>query len=111
MALDKKFLEKQKEALLKEQARLEEKAKKLKKYPHYGDDEEDNLQEMADFESNLSIEEQLEFLLKKIKRALEAIESGEYGTCRKCKENIEKGRLEIMPYADLCVTCKSTKKK
>jgi len=40
----------------------------LKKFPEYGGDEEDVLQEISDYESNLSIEEQLAFLLKKIKQ-------------------------------------------
>lgn len=111
MKLTKEFLEKQKEALLTEKARLEKKVAKLKKYPKYGDDEEDNLQEMADYESNLTLDEQLEYLLTKIKKALKAIEDGTYGQCILCKKNIENGRLEIMPYADVCVTCKSKKKK
>lgn len=108
---DQKFYEKQKKALLKEKERVEEKIKKLKKYPHYGENEEDNLQELEDFENNLSIESQLEFLNKKINKALRAIENGSYGKCSACKENIEHGRLKIMPYADLCVTCQSEQNK
>lgn len=103
------FIEKQKEILLKEKARIEEKIKVLKKFPEYGNDEEDRLQEMGDFENNLSIDQQLEAVLKKIEKALKAIENGTYGKCASCKKNIEEGRLEIMPYAELCVTCKSKK--
>lgn len=104
------FLTRQREALLKEKEKIEAKIKDLKKYPNYGEDEEDNIQEMSDYESNLSLDEQLEFLLKKINNALKAIDEGTYGRCKKCKENIENGRLEIMPYADVCVTCKNNKK-
>lgn len=111
MKLSDDFIKKQKAKLLKEQEKIEAKMKKLKKYPDYGQDEEDKLQEIGDFENNLSIEEQLEFLNKKINRALSAIEKGIYGRCSACKGNIEKGRLEIMPYAELCVTCKAKKKK
>lgn len=111
MKLSNEFLEKQKKALLEEKERIETKATKLKKYPKYGDDEEDNLQEMADYESNLSLDDQLEYLLGKINKALKAIEEGTYGQCSLCKKNIENGRLEIMPYADVCVTCKSKKSK
>lgn len=111
MSLDAKFLEKQKKLLMEEKERIEDKIKKLKKYPDYGPDEEDSLQEMTDYESNLSLDEQLEYLLKKINSALSAIEDGSYGQCAKCKSNIERGRLEIMPYAELCVSCKSKKKK
>jgi DnaK suppressor protein len=66
---------------------------------------------MADYESNLTLDEQLEYLLAKIKKALKAIDEGTYGQCLACRKNIENGRLEIMPYADLCVTCKGEKKK
>jgi DnaK suppressor protein len=111
MNLPASFLEKQKEIMLKEKERIEEKIKKLKQYPDYGTDEEDNLQEMTDYESNLSLEDQLEFLLKKINRALKAIEDGTYGQCSKCSANIERGRLEIMPYAELCVSCSENSKK
>lgn len=109
MNLSASFLQKQKKVLLKEKERIEEKIDKLKKYPDYGNDDEDRLQEMEDYENNLSIEGQLELLLKKIKKALKAIEDGTYGQCQKCRQAIEKGRLEIMPYADLCVSC--TEKK
>lgn len=111
MEINKEFIEKQKASLTEEKTRIEEKIKKLKKYPDYGSDEEDNLQEIADYESNLSIDEQLEFLLGKIKRALKSIDDGSYGKCASCKKIIEEGRLEIMPYAELCVTCNSNRKK
>lgn len=107
MSQSKEFVQKQKEKLLKEKKGIDEKIKNLKQYPNYGQDEEDKLQEMGDFENNLSIEEQLGYLSKKIDKALLAIENGTYGQCSSCHENIENGRLEIMPYADLCVSCKS----
>jgi DnaK suppressor protein len=110
MALSADFLKKQKDALLKEKETILEKINKLKKFPEYGGDEEDVLQEISDYESNLSIEEQLDFLLKKINKAIKAIDDGTYGICAKCKNNIESGRLEIMPYADVCVSCKKLKK-
>lgn len=100
------FIEKQKEKLIKEKERIDLKIQNLKKYPDYGQGEEDNIQEMGDFENNLSIEEQLVYLSKKIDKALKAIENGTYGQCSQCKKNIEQGRLSIMSYADLCVTCK-----
>lgn len=111
MKLSSKFLQKQKDSLLNEKVKIEEKIKKLKDYPNYGEDEEDRIQEMGDFENNLSIEEQFEFLLKKINKALKAIDNQTYGKCSSCKENIEPGRLEIMPYADLCVTCQKKLKR
>jgi len=111
MKLSKEFTQKQKAKLLKEKERIDAKIKNLKKFPDYGQGEEDNLQEMGDFENNLSIEEQLMYLSKKIDKALKAIEGGTYGRCSKCRKNIEKGRLQIMSYADLCVSCKKNSGK
>lgn len=45
-------------------------------------------------------------LLTQIEDALERIDSGQYGVCRRCGEPIEAARLEAIPYAELCVACK-----
>lgn len=111
MKLDEKFLKKQKKVLLAEKQKLEKKASELDKYPDYGQSEDDNAREFSDFESNLSIETQLRVLLKKINSALKAIDAGTYGKCKSCKKEIEEGRLESMPYADICVSCKKQRGK
>lgn len=111
MRTEAKFFKDQKKILLAEKEKIEEKVGKLKKYPKYGTGEEDNLQELEDYENNLSIEGQMAFLLKKINKALKAIDNGSYGRCGVCKENIERGRLKIMPYAEVCVTCKKNGQK
>ena len=43
--------------------------------------------------------------IKKIKLALERIESGTYGVCIKCDEKIDVKRLEALPYATTCIKC------
>ncbi|WP_257265498.1 TraR/DksA family transcriptional regulator [Endozoicomonas sp. ONNA2] len=43
--------------------------------------------------------------LGKINRALERISEGDYGFCLSCGKEIPVKRLEVMPYADLCVQC------
>lgn len=111
MNFKENFLEEQKEALLKEREVIENKLKNLETYPDYGADEEDNIQEVEDYETNLSLGEQLNSLLKKIDKALSAIEKGTYGTCKQCGEKVEEGRLKVIPYAELCVTCKSKSSK
>lgn len=109
MELDKKFIEKQKENLLKEQIHLEREIKRLKVYPDDGETVDDNDQEESDFENNQTLETQLETSLKKVKNALKLIEKGTYGKCKKCQNIIESDRLEIIPEADLCVKCSSKK--
>lgn len=50
-------------------------------------------------------------LLSHIERALDRIESGEYGKCRSCHNPISKARLEAVPHATLCIACKSKGEK
>jgi DnaK suppressor protein len=45
--------------------------------------------------------------LDQIESALSKIEKGEYGYCEDCDETIPVGRLKVMPFATLCVKCKS----
>jgi len=45
--------------------------------------------------------------LDQIETALAKIEKGEYGYCEDCEESIPVGRLKVMPFATLCVKCKS----
>lgn len=45
-------------------------------------------------------------LIGKIKEALERIESGTYGICEECEEEISRGRLEARPVTTLCIECK-----
>lgn len=111
MKTDEKFVQKQKKSLEKEKEKLEKKMSELEKYPDYGRGDDDNAREYEDFENNLSLEKQLQVLVKKVNSALKAIEKGIYGQCSICKSEIEKGRLQSMPYADVCVSCQKTKKK
>jgi DnaK suppressor protein len=45
--------------------------------------------------------------LKQIDEAFDRIEDGSYGLCETCRKNIPKERLKAIPYARLCVVCKS----
>jgi len=44
--------------------------------------------------------------LKKIDEALLKIQSGTFGTCECCEEDIEFSRLEVRPTANMCISCK-----
>ena len=46
--------------------------------------------------------------LKLIDNALIRIEQGKYGICMKCGKHIPPARLEAIPYAVLCIECKSS---
>lgn len=46
-------------------------------------------------------------LISKIDHALNKIDSGEYGTCERCGEDISVARLEARPVAQYCIDCKT----
>ena len=58
-------------------------------------------------ERDLALSAQALAAVDEIDRALEKLDLGTYGVCEKCSENIPKERLKALPYAALCVTCKS----
>lgn len=65
----------------------------------------DNLQMASgrDFEVqrlNLEREE-----LSLVKKALDSLDSGTYGECSDCGEEISRKRLEVMPWAVRCLSC------
>lgn len=43
--------------------------------------------------------------LKMVEEALEKIESGDYGICSQCEEDMPEARLEVVPFAKYCVLC------
>ena len=45
--------------------------------------------------------------LIRLENALKRIDAGTYGICVKCKKEINRGRLEAVPEALLCVNCAS----
>ena len=45
--------------------------------------------------------------IKLIDNALTRIEQGKYGLCVKCGKPIAQARLEAIPYALMCINCKS----
>lgn len=60
----------------------------------------------------VAIKDDLGGLSKRITHALLRIKKGTYGKCENCSKEIEAGRLEAMPTANLCVSCsKKTSKK
>ncbi len=46
-------------------------------------------------------------LLKKIDEAISRIDSGSYGICESCGEQISLKRLEARPVTTLCIECKT----
>ena len=49
--------------------------------------------------------------LNLIDAALSRIQSGRYGVCMSCGKKIPRERLEAIPYALLCIRCKSSEER
>ncbi|MDR3020571.1 MAG: TraR/DksA family transcriptional regulator [Treponema sp.] len=49
--------------------------------------------------------------LKSIEAALTRIKQGKYGHCIKCSKRIPQDRLKAIPYALMCIECKSEEER
>lgn len=49
--------------------------------------------------------------LNQVESALIRLENGKYGVCAACSKKIGRDRLEAIPYAVLCIDCKSASEK
>jgi DnaK suppressor protein len=58
-------------------------------------------------ERDLALSAQARAAIEQIDVAIEKIHADGYGQCDKCGSPIPKERLKALPYAALCVTCKS----
>ena len=111
--LSEEQLQKFKEKILQEKARLEKDlagfADKTSegdydaRYVDYGDTDEDNAEEYRQHEINLSLEKKLESALKDVLDALDRIEKGTYGICEGSGQEIQLKRLEAYPAARYCM--------
>jgi DnaK suppressor protein len=61
----------------------------------------------VDRELDLVLSAQARGAVVEIDRALAKIDSGNYGMCEQCGQPIPQARLKALPYASLCVGCKS----
>lgn len=114
------FLKKVKDNLLAEKMRLEKELGKFTKknphvagdydsnFPSYGDKEDENAAEVAEYAANLPLEQSMEKTLRDVNGALKRIDAGTYGVCKYCKKPIEEKRLLARPTSSACVECKKT---
>ncbi|HEX3946337.1 MAG TPA: TraR/DksA C4-type zinc finger protein [Acidimicrobiales bacterium] len=118
-AKDAKFLDEQRELLLTERtiyqgqaADLKAEADSLAQEREPGDvqfDEEsgEGGTVTVDRERDLALSAQALAAVEEIDDALGRIENKTYGACERCHQPIPKPRLRALPYARLCVACKS----
>ena len=54
---------------------------------------------------DLALRERERAQLRDVDSAIAALDAGTYGTCRNCGNAIGSGRLEAIPWAQLCIDC------
>jgi DnaK suppressor protein len=110
MAMAKRNLESYKKRLLEKKKGLAEAYNKNKTYGRLTEDE--GTQDLADKASSAYTKEFLYSLsntdreiLQQVDEALHRITKATYGVCVECEEEIEKKRLEAVPWASHCLSC------
>ncbi len=71
----------------------------------------DHAGELIEREMDESLEENAEHIVVEIDAALAALDAGTYGTCARCGAAIPAERLDAVPYATLCVSCKQLEER
>lgn len=116
----KSFLEEIKTALLSKKDSLESELGNFTKknphisddyeadFPNYGDEEDENAREVAEYTANKPLEITLENTLRDVNKALERIDKGTYGVCKYCDKPIDEKRLKARPTSGACISCKKT---
>ena len=72
---------------------------------------EEEADEALELEKRLALEERLMHTLAEIEHALQKCKDGTYGICDSCGQPIEQARLQALPQANLCLSCKARQAK
>jgi DnaK suppressor protein len=67
--------------------------------------------EIAEAEKGLILEKRVRDQLAEVEHALHKFDQGTYGLCDICGRPIESARLEALPQANLCLSCKARQAK
>lgn len=106
--------------LEQEQKRLTEEVEQLKASVRPSDERregspfgkrEEEATESFELEKRLALEKQIKDQLVDIERALHKFDEGTYGSCDNCGQPIDPARLEALPQASLCLSCKAKNAK
>ncbi len=72
---------------------------------------EEEATEALELEKRLALEKRVRDQLVEVEHALSKFEQGTYGLCDVCGQHIEPARLEALPQANLCMSCKASQAK
>lgn len=93
---------------------LEGRINKLRRGKSFGNDVdsfEEDADEVEQISDDLAVKDKLEERLTRVEKALGKIETGIYGKCELCGNQIEQALLDIDPESELCKTCKKKTRK
>jgi len=107
-------------SLEQEQRRLTEELEQLKGSVRPADERregspfgkrEEEATESFELEKRLALEKRIKDQLAGIEHALHKFDEGTYGLCDECGQPIDPARLEALPQASLCLSCKAKNAK
>ena len=67
--------------------------------------------ESSEADRCLALQTRVRESLTEVERALHKLEDGSYGLCDNCGQQIDPARLEALPQANLCLSCKAHQAK
>ena len=67
---------------------------------------EEEATESMELEKRLALEKRLKTLLTEVDRAIQKIDAGTYGVCDICNIHIDPARMEALPQAIMCLSCR-----
>jgi len=106
--------------LEQEQKRLTEELQQLKANMRPADERregspfgkrEEEATESFELEKRLALEKRTRDLLAEVEHTLHKFDQGTYGLCDNCGQPIDPARLEALPQASLCLSCKAKNAK
>ena len=72
---------------------------------------EEEATESLELEKRLALEKRVREQLAEVEHTLHKFEEGTYGLCDSCGQHIDPARLEALPQASLCLSCKAHQAK
>jgi len=72
---------------------------------------EEEATETFELERRLALEKRITDQMADVEHALQKFEKGTYGLCDSCGQPIDPARLEALPQANLCLSCKALQAK
>ena len=76
-------------------------------YAGYGNHVGEAASETSEAERNLALIDNIEQMREHVQAALKRLDDSTYGLCVSCGQPIPSERLEALPFAEQCVSCKS----